>query len=47
MTKESKVEKTARFTRHFLKGILVLFLVIVIRIGVYVDFISYKVEKKK
>ncbi len=41
MIKESEVEKTARFTRHFLKGILVLFLVIVIIIGAYVGIGAY------
>ena len=34
MTKESEVEKTARFTRHFLQGIVLFFIIIVIIAGV-------------
>lgn len=35
MTKESEVEKTARFTRQLLKGIVVFLVVIVVVAGVY------------
>src|SRR5271157_648718 len=41
MTKESEVEKTARFTRRLLKGILVFILVIVIIVGVYFGIIIH------
>ena len=32
--KESEIEKTARFTRHLLKGIVVFFIIVIIVAGV-------------
>jgi hypothetical protein len=42
MAKESEVEKTARFTRHFLQGIVVFFIIVIVVAGVAAFWFYYR-----